>query len=441
MLELFKDEKNSVLQPTINTSTSRVHISFDIYTAKKGTAFLGVEAHWMGRKWSVKHALLAVRVLSTSHSSETIAKLVSEILVEYRVEQRTGLLMSDNERSNDGVTNLVSRALESSGDVKFGVHDRRLRDIVHILHLVMKAVLVDIERYSEGEGEAENQIQVRVGENEVEELTPVEKLRMVTKYIRDSSVRRAEFQTLFEDGGAVSMVVTDTDTRFGSTFKMCSTGLRLRQPLDQFVIQHLPEKLRDCAITERDWVEIQRVLTMLEPLNREVIRLQGSGDGDHLTLGAMIPLLDAVTDGLQNHGNHDDNIGSMPLTTSRSKASKYQKLLKDCPSYIVATMLDPRYKLKYFYSRSEVEGDHAKSIAYGAFNRHLESEELCLSFDELERYLSENVITGASGDLVAMSVREFWKARQHNYPTLAMWARDMLAAPCSSANLERLFSR
>ena len=126
--------------------------------------------------------------------------------------------------------------------------------------------------------------------------------------------------------------------------------------------------------------------------------------------------------------------------------------------YSIATILDPRFKLE-FYRRIEWkkrQTNAARSVLERAFRdnymptasrvpTHRREEPKDGSFesyaftridtsDELDSYLATPVASQET------DVLQWWKARSRDYPHLASMARDYLAAPATSAPVERVFS-
>lgn len=151
------------------------------------------------------------------------------------------------------------------------------------------------------------------------------------------------------------------------------------------------------------------------------------------------------------------------LTLAIAKLKKYAKLLKECPVYWSAQILHPSFRDKWIqHNLGEKEakevlaschklyedeyfeeatpqptGLSAGSVVSDFINapwlQQAQPVELEAIRNELEEYLKEWPV--ACHDPIA-----FWAGSEQRFPRLARMAYDVLSAPTSSAECERIFS-
>ncbi len=156
--------------------------------------------------------------------------------------------------------------------------------------------------------------------------------------------------------------------------------------------------------------------------------------------------------------------------------SKYYKLTDKTEAYIVAMVLDPRQKYKYFedhWDEIHQEGVYQKTQAlYKEFcigddvvatssimdsrqskkrktNDDDDFDIIVYRFgrnevgqDELERYLkAPPLAVSTQEDNLSFNLIAWWRANETVYPTLARMAYELYSIPSMSAEVERVFSR
>jgi hypothetical protein len=153
--------------------------------------------------------------------------------------------------------------------------------------------------------------------------------------------------------------------------------------------------------------------------------------------------------------------------------SKYYKLTDKTEAYVVAMVLDPRQKYKYFihhWDKKHLPGVKRKTEAMykefrldddaGTSSSTLHSQQsnkrkvdddfdiLGHRFgkeediqDELERYLTSSKLTLPTQEANwTFDIMAWWKVNEMVYPTLARMAYELYSIPSMSAEVERVFS-
>jgi hypothetical protein len=195
--EEFELAKGQVEQ-WLSDAASRIHISFDIWTAPNGYAMLGVYGHFVsGYSADVVQALLALRRLEAGHSGEEIALVLISIIKEWRLEDRLGVFVADNAEANDvAVRHIVADLLPA-----IEPQSRRSRCLGHIVNLAAKAFLfgTDVEAFEMAVNIPEVGLESSTAQKaqaEWRKKGPVGKIHNIVQYIRSSTLRREAFRRM-----------------------------------------------------------------------------------------------------------------------------------------------------------------------------------------------------------------------------------------------------
>src|SRR5256714_8964827 len=156
--------------------------------------------------------------------------------------------------------------------------------------------------------------------------------------------------------------------------------------------------------------------------------------------------------------------------------SKYYELTDDTEGYVVAMVLDPRQKYKYFfdnwqrkhhagvkkktetmYKEFRVDNDVAASLSTvdSQQNKKRKVDDFDLEFDiiahrfgkseviqdELERYLKAPPLAVSTQEALSFDLIAWWRVNEMVYPTLARMAYELYSIPSMSAEVKRVFSR
>src|SRR5260370_39816248 len=101
---------------------------------------LAVCAQWVDRDFKLRKALLGLPECQFSHSGETQAALIVEVLRRFGIS-KVGYHTGDNATSNDTCLESLSRMLEAE-NINFNPKQRRIRCIAHIINLSLQSFLL-----------------------------------------------------------------------------------------------------------------------------------------------------------------------------------------------------------------------------------------------------------------------------------------------------------
>jgi hypothetical protein len=289
-----------VVTELLGRSLSRINISFDAWSSRRFTSLLGLTVHFLDDEGKFRTFLLGLPRIEGRHSGENLADRVSDIIHEYRFEDRIGFFVTDNAESND-------TCLEHLGiELGFKKEHRRLRCSGHIINLVARSILfgTDADAFEEdcqADKEAHDEVKLWRSKG------PIGKLHNIVHWVQRSGQRIEKLHKLQAiENTALSLedqttydVITDNATRWNSSEAMIERGYRLRNALDSLVQaevtewnQHvakrtqngtkpMPRRSRkkpaivDDKMSGEDWSVIAEYLAILRPLKIATKRLEG----------------------------------------------------------------------------------------------------------------------------------------------------------------------
>jgi hypothetical protein len=219
IIRYFHEAKSTIIE-LLSTAHSKIHLSFDLWTAPNYIPMLAITGHWTGSDHTVKTSLLAIREISGPHDDENIGQTVYDVVQEFGIEDKIGFFMSDNATNNDTTIQYIERRVREDGNIGFDWHERRLRCWGHIMNLVVKGLLfgpkaskLEKERQEGEDSDVYEQKQTL----RWRALGAVGKGHNIVKFIRVSPQRRAAFLSEELRKDPAFMVRADNDTRWNST--------------------------------------------------------------------------------------------------------------------------------------------------------------------------------------------------------------------------------
>ncbi|OAQ58230.1 ribonuclease H-like protein [Pochonia chlamydosporia 170] len=138
LVNLLTKEYNRALDPVkaiLQRARSMIHFTFDGWTSRQNSSFLGVNAHFIDRDWKQWRILLALPALRKRHTGAALADEVADTICAFSLQHKIGYCTLDNATNND-------TAMEALGhEFDFDQHERRIRCAPHFLNLSVKAMM------------------------------------------------------------------------------------------------------------------------------------------------------------------------------------------------------------------------------------------------------------------------------------------------------------
>ncbi|KAK0131747.1 Zinc finger BED domain-containing protein 4 [Merluccius polli] len=407
-------------------------------------SLLSLTVHWFDTHMTPRSAALQAKNFPGSHNSDRISAAIKAMLDEWNIPlNKVHVILRDNARNMEAAM------------VKMGV--RSLGCFAHTLQLVVNEGLLSQRSVSDA----------------------VANGRSIVKHFKKSPLAYSELQ-----GIQVQMQMQpkrlqqDVRTRWNSTYLMIQSLLEQKRVLGAYVADFdLPTTL-----TTNQWGLLEKTSVVLEPFEELTRKISSST----ASTADVIPAITVLKRILSREGEADAGIRTMKKTLLDAVNRRFVNTEQE-PLYSIATVLDPRYKDRYF--RSEAFAVHAKD----ALLRELQERELSTTaeestetlqpaekaprreaetapeqeaeagaaaprksfmeeFEQMQECEDEGAASSSSaeGQLNAYLTEKtiaasdnpyhYWNVNKHRLPVLAATARKYLCAPCTSVESERLFS-
>jgi hypothetical protein len=128
-------ERVADVKRSLVNSRSKINLSFDVWSSPNHRSLLGVVAHWIDEKRTLKTALLALRPLK-GHTGNDMAEALIPIVKLFGIGDKLRAFQMDNATSNDTAMNALAARIPG-----INPKESRLRCFSHIVNLVVKALL------------------------------------------------------------------------------------------------------------------------------------------------------------------------------------------------------------------------------------------------------------------------------------------------------------
>lgn len=189
-------EKRIAVKEELHTSLSKIHLSFDLWTAENSLAIIGVVAHYLSKDLESRTRLIAMRSIEGPHTGANQAQVIAEVIEDYEIRDQLGYFVTDNAGNNDTAIDSLCDSLGLEAE------SRRLRCLGHIINLAVKAFLY---------GKNAESFEVEMSDLDLKKLEqkhylellatwrkkgPVGKLHNIVIWIRRTPQRRQTFRNI-----------------------------------------------------------------------------------------------------------------------------------------------------------------------------------------------------------------------------------------------------
>ncbi|KAI2655629.1 Zinc finger BED domain-containing protein 4 [Labeo rohita] len=400
-------------------------------------SLLSLTVHWLDVSCTRRGAMLQAKNFHGSHTSDTISAAIKEMLDQWHIPlNKVHLILRDN-ASN------IKKAMDNMGV-------RSLGCFAHTLQLVVNEGLLSQRSVSDA---------IAIG-------------RQIVGHFKHSPLAYSRLQDIqLQMQMQPKRLQQDVKTRWNSTYLMIQSLLEQKRVLGAYIADNdLPSTL-----TANQWALLEKTSIVLAPFE-ELTRKVSSATA---STADVIPAVTVLKRILAKEGDADTGIKTMKKTLLEAVNRRFDSV-EDEPLYALATLLDPRYKDRYFTSAQSAmsakdaltgeleELEDLRSSTAGASEAAEPQEKaprveaaaaapskssFMQEFDQIVEECEDPSAASSSSPAVQLhgylaektiatsdNPYQYWGVNKYRLPCLAATATKYLCAPCTSVESERVFS-
>ncbi|XP_050959034.1 zinc finger BED domain-containing protein 4 [Labeo rohita] len=414
-------------------TSSAFSFTTDIWTSSVSpVSLISLTSQWIDESFTPQRAILHAKQLRGSHTSQAIVHVFEEMLQTWGIPKTlVHVVLRDNAKN-------MIKAMNDAGLPS-------LPCVAHTLQLAVHEGLLAQRSIADA---------IAVGQK-------------IVGHFKHSALAYSRLEDIQGQlNQPIKRLQQDVQTRWNSTYYMLQSLIEQKRVLGVYVSEH---ELPDC-LTAHQWALMEKTVAILAPFE-ELTKKVSSYDA---LASDVIPAVTVLVRLLNRKTDEDHGVKTMKATLLAAVKKRFSDVETN-PLYFISTILDPRYKDRFFsnntapeaklhlkqelqmMSRAEAEGSRAEAAEPPAklFLKAQASTSSSLDtvFEEIAKeqpQAAQPLAAGAAIELdtylgEAPSPREdsplkYWGVNKIRFPTLAKMARKYLSAPCSSVESERLFS-
>ncbi|EKM78496.1 hypothetical protein AGABI1DRAFT_60708, partial [Agaricus bisporus var. burnettii JB137-S8] len=456
----------------------RLSFATSAWTSPNNVPYMAVSVHLEegGKPISL---LLDFVEISKSHTSLNLNFEFTEIMKSFGIEDKLLAITCDSASNTDTVmVNLHDPVQE------FYNEQARVYCLAHIINLIVKSILNQFDGWKPKKGineikyvdtecdNIEGWIEEPMSVEVKMKIEPVRltlsKLRKVAYFIkRYPSILRSRWaQIVSEQGLPVRLMPLDVATRWNSTYDMLRFATKYKSALK--VLLYEEDELNNHQLSDTEWNLAEELCDVLKVFRETTLY----ASRDTTNAAAIIPAMDHIHFLLsaQTTACRFSDTIAIALRAGMKTLERFHNKANISKIYRIATILNPRHKLRYFRQSGRGEGWIKESramleiqweISYAhkplpaefkptktgktsivyedrimfdprVFNGALVSESAI--HDELEHYLSTEEFEEFTDPI------GWWKGKTLTFPRLSRMAIDYLTIPATAVKVGRIFS-
>ena len=389
-------------------------------TQCNNASLLGLTAHWITDSFERRSSVLNAVLLEDSHTAAYICEKLKNSLSTWNIkDHQVHLFVRDN------ASNMI-RAMSDAGFTDLGCFAHTLQLVVHDGVLSQRAV-----------------------------LDMLALCRRIVGHFKHSSVGCDRLRQIQQNLALPQhKLKQDVPTRWNSSLYMLQSVVEQKMALAAYATEHdIP------LLTSHQLDLADKVIAVLSPVE-EITQMIST---ETAAVSVIIPVVRGLMKTLEKH-NNDSGVRTMKGEMLTSLKRRFADM-EDNEALVLATILDPRYKNKFFCNKEQAtdlliakystlltaEGepsskrcrteDNTKSSDFWDSFSEMMEESGATNGDcgeessEVTRYLNEPLIHFQTGKPYI-----WWFENMKQYPLLSQLTKRYLSAPPTSVSSERLFS-
>lgn len=412
--------KQQELEEQIKASLSRIEsiaLTFDIWSSRKASRGFGcIMGHFINTDHTLQTLALEFDYIPYPHDAETILEFFKTTINKFGIEKKLIGITTDNASNNAKAIAQLTKDLDLHENFAWGFV--YFRCAAHIVNLAVKDCLSRLQSL-------------------------VDNLRAIVVTIRSSTKRTEAFREIqrllmIEDDLEVRTPLNlkeDVETRWNSTYLMLERALLLKNAIDK--ARYSMIELKDTQAV--DWKLVKEVIDFLSPFEELTRKLSAERYPTISTVNACIFELKKHLD-----KEYTNVFIKNAAVAFHNKLDQYGDHI-DQPVAILATILDPRFKLSpipvegHPFARQLLQDklppdNHNDSSQTSGSRSHFSTIFAQKESDELAAYL-DSAREPEECDCIM-----YWKTNKVKFPRLYRIAITVMPIQASSVACERTFS-
>ena len=460
-MEMYNGKKNEIFKE-FKDLTSRIALTADMWTSNQHLGYMAITAHYIDSDWVLKSRIINFHNVDPPHTGQMLADNITLSILNWNIENKLSCLTLDNCSTNDCIVRTLRNQLLKTNALVLNGKFFHMRCAAHILNLIVKDGLKDIDPI-------------------------IENIREVVKYIKNSSNRIHQFRDIVSVKGLSSTrgLPLDVQTRWNSTYLMVSSALYFR---DVFSYLSLTDDLHYKTLipSDEEWDKVATLNDFLERFYEATNRFSAR---KYPTIHTFLPEVCTIHNELVQKLGDFDFVSARMAKVMMEKFDKYWKnynqmfeiaILLDPSSKIVCLewvfkilyetveyrntrMIEARNLFKKLYEEYRVrfgakesdqivnkndatsrqfkrkagDDEHGKARSlFLKYRNEISNKAVVEEKTELDRYFDDK--SAEEDDMI--DILQWWKLNSTKYPILSHMARDILAIPVSTVASESAFS-
>lgn len=312
-LPALQDVVATHIHKLLDSNVNDISFTTDIWSSDVSQmSMLSLTAQWIDDNFEMKRAVLHAQEFPGSHTGTAIASAFDRMFAQWRIpKENVHVVLRDNARN-------MKKAMDDCGVKSLGCMAHTLQLAVHDGVLSQRSI-ADC---------------VAIG-------------RKIVGHFRHSPLATSRLRDIQKElGMKPKMLQQDVTTRWNSTFLMMKSLLDQKRALGVYGADHeLP-----ASLSAHQWSLVEKMTTLLAPfeeLTREI-------SSHSATTADVIPSVVALKRLLSKAAETDSGVRTAKSTLLEAVNDRFESTSSE-PLYYLATILDPRYKDRYFDTDTKQE--------------------------------------------------------------------------------------
>ena len=445
-------------------SAGTVNITLDIWSNRRMHSYLGITCHFLTESLELKSLLLSCNRLYGRHTGEHILSEFDRIASTFNITDKIFQIVTDNASNmRKAFPTLPGFELEDI-DSDSESESSGAEEVDEDNDVVDLSSMNEIETNS---GKVYHrlscfahtiQLSVKDGINECRSLTnSLKKASRIVSHFHKSTIDTESLENVFD-----KVLIAKNETRWNSQLMMVRRLIEADDASDLNSI--ISNSKRELLLTASDKSALRELVNIFDQF--EVVSKLVQGE-KYASISLALPSFI----GLKKH-LESINVRRLPTLVTALQSSLERRLssIQSNPIYIVATCLDPEFKLKWCSDTTEIS--NARNIILKELEKVASDmtgtcniEEICEETSgnqppskktKLFSFMSDDHISKEvksaqqefddylqlvhTKDEIGKGSLEFWKNNGSRFPIMKKLAMMYLSIPASSAPIERYFS-